>query len=253
MSTPASPRSPVRVGTWNVEFAKGPEKNRRRLEILTERDCDIWVLTETNDDLALPHPYGSVSTEDRHGPDNGGRWTTIWTRFEIAERIATTDPSRTACARVVTTTGLSIVVYGTVLPWHADGLHDDPPKTNWSEFDRVVDEQAGEWRSLRARYPDALLVVAGDLNHNLGGPHYYGTKNGRAQLRKALASADLDCLTETERIPTGQLDFPPIDHVCAAPPTGHTLRARAEGWPKTTPDGVVLTDHSGVVATITVD
>ncbi len=131
-----------------------------------------------------------------------------------------------------------------MLPWHADGLHDDPPKTNWSEFYRVVDEQAGEWRSLRERHPESLLVVAGDLNHSLGGPHYYGTKQGRAHLRDALVSADLDCLTETERIPIGQLDFPPIDHVCVAPPIGHTITATAEGSPSLTGASALSRGHA---------
>ncbi len=243
--------SSIRVGTWNVEYARGAEKNRRRLAVLSERNADIWVLTETHDELEPPPDYHSVSTERRYSAGNGGRWTTIWSRFPIVESIETLDPSRTVCVRVTTDGGPGIVVYGTVLPWHTDGAADEPPKKNWSEFHRVVEVQAAEWRCLRQSYPDDALIVAGDLNHNLGGKHYYGTKDGRVRLREALASADLTCLTETDRIPNGQLAYPPIDHVCAAAPAGRHLDSRAEGWEKIDADGVALTDHSGVAATIT--
>ncbi len=180
VTAPADPIARIRVGTWNVQFGRGVDKNRLRLDVLTERDADVWVLTETHDDLALPYPYQSIHTEQRYRTNNGGRWTSIWTRFPIIERIDTIDPSRTVCARLQADTGLEVVVYGTVLPWMHDRTSDaDDPRPAWSEFYRVTDQQAVEWKRLRGRYPSAALVVAGDLNHNLGGPHYYGTNKGR--------------------------------------------------------------------------
>lgn len=250
---PAStaPTARIRVGTWNVQFGRGDEKNRLRLDTLIARNADVWILTETHDHLALSHPYRPIHTNPRYRPDHGGRWTTIWTRFPIVEHIETIDPSRTVCARLRATSNLEVVVYGTVLPWMHDRTGDpDDPRPAWSEFYRVTDQQASEWKALRDRYPSAALVVAGDLNHNLGGPHYYGTDNGRTQLREALADAGLECLTETDNFPTGQLDYPPIDHVCAAAPHGQQLAASVEGWTKTTADGVTLSDHSGVLADI---
>ena len=240
-----------RVGTWNGQYGREVDKNRLWLKVLTERDADVWVLTETHDDLALSYPYQSIHTEQRYRTNNGGRWTSIWTRFPIIERINTIDPSRTVCARLQADTGLEVVAYGTVLPWMHDRTRDaDDPRPAWSEFYRVTDQQAVEWKRLRGRYPSAALVVAGDLNHNLGGPHYYGTNKGRNQLHEALAGAELDCLTQTDNFPPGQLGYPPIDHVCAAPPRNHQLSASVEGWEKTTRDGVTLSDHSGVLADI---
>ena len=43
----------VRIGTWNVEYARGVEKNGRRAELLRSRHAAVWVLTETHDDLDL--------------------------------------------------------------------------------------------------------------------------------------------------------------------------------------------------------
>ncbi len=45
------PSSEIRVGTWNVEDARGAEKNQRRLDLLVCQATDVWVLTETHDDL----------------------------------------------------------------------------------------------------------------------------------------------------------------------------------------------------------
>src|SRR5690348_16511955 len=68
---------------------------------------------------------------------------------------------------------------------------------------RVTPLQAEEWRSLREDHPDALLVVAGDLNQSLGATHYYGTKAGRQLLGDCLRQADLTCLTDGDHLPRG--------------------------------------------------
>jgi len=43
----------LRIGTWNTEYASGVDKNARRLALLNGRPADVWVLTETHDDLDL--------------------------------------------------------------------------------------------------------------------------------------------------------------------------------------------------------
>ena len=88
--------------------------------------------------------------------------------------------------------------------------------------------------------------MAGDLNTDLGGAHYYGTKRGRAALVEGLRAADLICVTSTDRVPDGWLAHPPIDHVCVS----GALSAGAsvvEAWNGTTSDGVHLSDHSALV------
>ena len=37
----------MRIGTWNVEYAAGAEKNSKRLEVLRANPADVWVLTES--------------------------------------------------------------------------------------------------------------------------------------------------------------------------------------------------------------
>ncbi|MDT4929987.1 MAG: hypothetical protein QOF92_2854 [Pseudonocardiales bacterium] len=243
-------RVSVRVGTWNVQYGKGEARNARRREVLRAYDADVWVLTETNDDLDLSDDYEPVHSTHRYLPQARGRWVTVWSRLPMLARHDTEDPSRTVAVTVMSDDG-PMCVFGSVLPWQHD-VGPDPadPAPGWAEFYRVTPLQGAEWRRLRALEPASILAVTGDLNQNLGGPHYYGTTRGRTILRDTLASAGLDCLTQTGNIPEGELDFPPIDHVCAAAPAGHRLESTVHGWRKADRDGMVLSDHSGVVAEI---
>ena len=75
----------VRIGTWNVEYAAGVERNVARLQRLLAADCDVLVLTETHDALALPAPYVAVSSDQRPTAAAGGRWVTIWSRLPVTD------------------------------------------------------------------------------------------------------------------------------------------------------------------------
>lgn len=239
----------LRIGTWNVEYAAGAERNARRRQRLLDARADIWVLTETHDDLDLGPPFEAVSTEQRPTGRGGGRWTSIWSRFPVVERLVVDDPVRTVAA-IVDAPGGPIVVYGTVLPWHSDpGPDESTPARAWAEQDRVLTLQIAEWRRLRERFPGLPLVVAGDLNMNLGGRHYYGTARGRLALREGLAELRLACVTEWEGIPAGSLRYPPIDHLIA-PAEWAPRTTVVAAWEGTGADGVKLSDHSGVVAEV---
>jgi endonuclease/exonuclease/phosphatase family metal-dependent hydrolase len=161
-------------------------------------------------------------------------------------RLPVRDEERTVAAVIETPVGL-LMVFGTVLPWHCDrGRHErDAVVPNWSEHYRVIVEQAEEWRALRSAYPDAALCVAGDLNVNLGGPHYFGTNRGRDLLREAMQQNGLACTTETDRIPVGMLAYPPIDHILISNHLADRTLVVA-GWEGRTRDGVRLSDHSGL-------
>lgn len=235
----------IRIGTWNVQYAAGAAKNVARLERLRGADADVWVLTETHDVLALPG-YTAVSTEQRPTGRTGGRWTTIWSRYPVIERVTVCDRVRTVGALLDSPIG-PLLVFGTVLPWGSDPGSGAVPARGWSEHHRVIPAQTEEWRHLRARFPGVPMVVAGDLNMNLGGRHYYGTVRGRALLREGMARAELVCATETERVPAGALVDPPIDHVLV--PVAWAAQTRVvSAWEGKTPER--LSDHSGVVVAV---
>lgn len=113
----------------------------------------------------------------------------------------------------------------------------------------TVSSCSKEWAALRRQYPEADLCVAGDLNMNLGGKHYYGTAQGRRLLREAIVACGLFCATETERVPAGALAQPPIDHVLLplawAP---HTEVVAA--WEGKAGSEQRLSDHSGLAVAV---
>jgi uncharacterized protein (UPF0371 family) len=64
----------LRVGTWNVEYARGVVKNRARLDLLNSYNADVWVLTETHDELDLSASHTAIHSEQRYStPGDAGR------------------------------------------------------------------------------------------------------------------------------------------------------------------------------------
>jgi len=156
--------STVRIGTWNVEYAY-PNRLDALRRVLTENAADIWVLTETHDDLVPPGCAHVAHSEPRpknwSGIRDGSRWVSIWSRFPIAGivRLPAADLERTVVARIELSPSETMFVYGTVMPWKGDR-----GKFDWSEHHRIVPEQCAEWRALRDQCPEATLCVAGDYN-----------------------------------------------------------------------------------------
>lgn len=240
----------MRIGTWNVERATGQAKNARRRAVLEAQACDLWVLTETHDELVPSEAHVAVPSAPHPAGRLGERWVTIWSRYPVLEPLAVADPRRTVAALIQAPTGPLIVV-GTVLPWATD-RGDAAPGTvvrGWSELHRVVPEQGAEWAALRRRYPEAALCVAGDLNMNIGGRHFYGTAQARTLLSEAMAGAGLFCATSADCIPEGALEHPLIDHVLLPIEWQPHMRFEA-AWEGKAGPGPRLSDHSGVAVSI---
>lgn len=242
----------VRIATWNLEkprlrsWKKLPALHQRLREVA----ADIWILTETNAraiDLRDTHPHAEFTppVEGYHSP--GECWAGIHSRWPL-HRLTTSTPDIAVAARVDTLTG-PIVVYATVLPYHADRVHLGAG--TWHEFLRAVPVQAEDWRRLRAEHPDAHLCVAGDLNQSFDGRRWhgrewYGTTSTRRLLREALTSAGLTCVTAHDLVAAGHLTTrSSIDHVCVDAALA-SLPMSVHAWEAGRGDGVRLSDHNGV-------
>jgi len=233
----------MRFGTWNVEYA-WPARLDALRGVLTANRADIWVLTETHDDLRPPQCEFVAHSEPRpknwSGIRPGSRWVSIWSRFPILDNVTfpTADKERTMAVLLDIGQSRKLIVYGTVMPWKGDrGIQD------WSEHHRVVSQQCAEWHELSRSYPDAALCVAGDYNTDMGTGSYYGTKQGIAMLRAGLTACKLFCATEMLRVPLGLLQNPPIDHI-AVPSAWESSTSVVSAWPS---QKGVLSDHSGLV------
>lgn len=245
-------RIAVRIGTWNVEYADRSATNRRRGQIMRDHPADIWVLTETHDDLHPGEGFEPVHSAQRPFYGNrvkeGSRWVSIWSRFPILERVIVTggDRERTVAALIAAPPG-PLIVYGTVLPWNGDmgRLGESPGASGWSEFYRVVPQQIEEWKAIRARLPEAALCVAGDFNTDMGTGGYYGTRKGIKMLLEGLAEVSAFCATGPDRQHNTSLEYPPIDHIALPLAWAGATRIAAawegrSGSPR-------LSDHSGMV------
>jgi hypothetical protein len=202
----------------------------------------------TNDRVALDG-YSAVRSSDRAGPAPGGRWVTIWSRLPLLGPMVVRDRNRAAATRIASPIG-ELIIYGTVLPWQTDVGEPpiDPKPKGWSEQYRTIPLQAADWIRMQRERAEAHLVVAGDLNMSLGGPRYYGTREGRSLLAQAMEAAELFCATSFERVPTGTLQHPAIDHILLPAPWAGATRI-ASAWEGAV-QNVRLSDHSGLVVEI---
>lgn len=238
----------MRIATWNVEYAR-PQRLDALRQVLADNPADIWVLTETHDELnppGCPHPaHSEPRPQESNNIRPGSRWVSIWSRYPKLEKVSLprTDRVRTVCALFDIGDGRTVLVYGTVLPWKGDA-----GKFDWTEHHRIIPEQCTEWQELRKRHRDSEFIVAGDFNTDMGTGGHYGTKQGIAALHAGLEACDLFCATTQNRLPPQLLTYPPIDHI-AVPLAYKDSTSVVAAWDA---DKQTLSDHSGIVVEIPV-
>lgn len=239
----------MKIATWNLERAL-PESGRaeRQRQWLSRIDADIWILTETHLGITPGNNYYSVASRmpDRPGED-GERWVQIWVKTGELTPLDTSDEARTAAALLTLPNGQQWVLYGTVLPWLGSSWQEHPASQGQA-FAAALAAQRGDWQQLRAIYPQAILVIAGDFNQDLNALHYYGSRRNKQALRQALDSMGLVCLTAGENDPVHQLidgQHSNIDHICLSQDLPGPFRG-SFAWPPRLDDLRGLSDHFGV-------
>jgi len=109
----------MKLATWNVQRLTRTTSVRmsRVRPYLDAINADIWVLTETGEDVSPGPGYQGVATTEfdrsSHYPDEV--WTKIWSRWPIERLAPVSDPARCVAARVVPPHRAPFIVYGTVL------------------------------------------------------------------------------------------------------------------------------------------
>jgi endonuclease/exonuclease/phosphatase family metal-dependent hydrolase len=233
----------MKIATWNVGYGVSPWKNTRILEQMVSIDADIWVLTETHDDLRPPTSgsWHQVSTDQRpqdaEDVKDGSRWATIWSRLPVIEHVRPDyDPVR-ATAGVIDTPLGRLLIFGTVFPWYHDA-----GRTVAQEIAR----QSVDWRNLRSSRGNVSICVAGDLNVNLDGPHYYGSNESKEAVRKTFDDQGLVALTDFSHTgPAQHQKYGLIDHI-AISALFADLAVATEVWQRDNARGDLMSDHCGV-------
>lgn len=239
----------MRLATWNLERPDTPAHRRALREQVDEIAADVWVFTETRDEFTQGFPFSCLSSAGRDrvvGLDApADRWIGISSRHRL-EPLPTSDPERTAAARVFRDEGPPFLVYGLVLPWGGDKWHGHP-SVGGIAFREALKVQLADWRQLRREYPDDELFVLGDFNQDLAPSHYYGSGSNRAALIAALDECGLVALTAGDGDPIWRDSAPwaCIDHVCSLRDS-NWLPQPAIRWPDAPKPAEELSDHFGV-------
>ena len=247
----------IRVATWNLErcssraWCKAPAQ-QRRLEAV---DADIWVLTETFTSRS-PGPGFTGVFSPPHAerrPNLDERWTAVWSRWPI-EQLDTPAPHRrgTIAARIATPAG-PVIVYGTVIAYQHEPMHDDGrPARGWEVHMAEVTRQSAEWQLLRQQHPETPLVVAGDFNQARSGrPRSYGTTATRAAMTDALSRTGLRCLTEVDLVESGAITHRShVEHICVS---DELTASPVLAWDRFDADGVSVSDHPTLAVDLTVN
>lgn len=241
----------LRISTWNLERPKAAsyKKNSIRIEKLREINADIFVLTETHAAITL-NTYSSLASisDTKHG--EGESYSSILSRWPILQQIPTHDPVYTVCAEIDTPDS-PIIVYGTIITYANDGVSSGTAK-RWEKHRLSIERHAADWLRIRKQFPDHLFCVAGDFNQSRDGSGWYEDKQSIKMLTAALSDAGIVCVTECDMRATGLLKTrASIDHICFS--TSPSVRVtRLGAWEGTTPDGLRMSDHNGVVVDIEV-
>lgn len=249
----------LRIATWNLERPKSKERSWKKApgqrSLMEGLNADVWVVTEGRRDyLPLDGFHGVHSPPEGAPRDDLECLSAVWAPDDAGVRQLDmpVPVSRGSVAATLATPALgTIIVYASVIAYAAERRHIDgrAASKNWEVHLSEIERQSNEWVDLRNAHPNVPLVVAGDFNMNLAGPHWYGTTAGRDLLRQGLAKAGLRCITDVDVTATGQLPGKQlVDHICISEDLEMVgqIETRAPD-----PDGVRLSDHPAVAATLT--
>jgi hypothetical protein len=195
----------MRIGTWNLAGRWSPQHER----FLLEKDCDVWLLTEVSERVALPGFSAHLGT-DRMAPRR--RWAGV---FATGRLDPLPDPH--PASAMATSDGLTLC--SSILPWRGCG-----GRAPWLAG-RHVDKTEHALDALLARLPTGGLVWGGDWNHALSGREYAGSQGGRTALLRAVETLALE--VPTADLPHQLEGLLSIDHI-AVP--AHVDVKTADHW-----------------------
>ena len=153
----------MRILTWNTERVS---KDIRKIQdTINQFDADIIVLTETSSILNTETDYNIVTSLtlpeyfDGIKYKKGENRTSIWTKYNITEEVATSDSYTNISAVLETDFGL-LTVYGTIV-----GVFGGISKRFETDLSETIDD-------LDKLDSENAICIAGDLNTSFSGYAY---------------------------------------------------------------------------------
>lgn len=159
MSTPT-----LSIATWNLERSGAHHRCRMpgQVDRMREHASDIWILTETHDDIAPPDcPYSVRSEANPQWQAPGERLVSIWSRFPMSP-VRTTDQACTAAASLRPPDfDRPLLVCGSVVSCECVS---ELRQRGSAASVAAVGTRISEWKSLAARHPGHDLCFVLDFN-----------------------------------------------------------------------------------------
>ncbi|MEF9984028.1 MAG: hypothetical protein RR710_05750 [Oscillospiraceae bacterium] len=178
----------IKIATWNVERLCHKNKLPLIMEICIRKNADIFVLTETDEQLRLdyrscfktPVPISSSinyrSSESR---------VSIFTNYEVIKQYHTFDKYTAICIEVATEFG-NLLVYGVIM-----GIFGNRQINYKIDLPCIIADIA------RLTANGKSLCVCGDYNCSFSDNYYY-TKDARLTLEKSFEKNYLELLTRQQ-------------------------------------------------------
>jgi hypothetical protein len=209
----------VRIGTWNLDA----KWSCGHAAILSEADCDVWLLTEVSRavDLAGYTTHRCLARMSR-----GQHYAGVTARLPLGPQ---PDPHpATAAARIG-----ELTFYSSVLPWPDP---DDPAV--WGHGNQAQRTQYAT-SVLQSALVSGCSVWGGDFNHALAGPtRWAGSTDGRSAITELTVSLGID--VPTAHLPHRKPGIRSIDHI-GVPAAWTIIESRRVEVPNS------LSDHDAYV------
>lgn len=214
------------LATWNIERLKH-KKKLAQLEVELNRiDADILILTEADQQLALPQYEWALKTTDLETPYYSAteKRSIIYSKYKLLTTESSYDAQTAVCPVFETPYG-PLAVYGTII-----GIHGNRRPS----FMADLQQQVADIDRISSKMP---ICIAGDLNLSFSDNYYY-TKQGRDVLNVCFERNGL--LNLTASLPET------IDHIVLSKSVVGEATIKLSEWnlDKT------LSDHKGVCAEI---
>jgi endonuclease/exonuclease/phosphatase family metal-dependent hydrolase len=184
----------MKLATWNLERGGRTQGAREgQEELLAALGADVVVLTEPPSSNKTATGVVTSPPDRKDGTAGPEAWVAI-----VGSSVEPVDfdvpYKRTAVAARVSVGGLTVIVYGTVLPWlavtsHAPELVEEG-EDSFAVFKRVLAEQAKDIEDLRTKY-GSPVIWAGDFNQTVSGPNWGGSNERRDLLLDTLKHLDM--------------------------------------------------------------
>lgn len=187
-----------RAATWNLDGYGSDATARlpKQLEVLKALQADVLVLTEIRDTTQLTGM--TFWWSDPGAPPYGPRDHAVGIASHWRGRpLKVTDTRLSVCVALDAPAPLTcVIVYGTVIPYHLDGVRQKTAAA-WQRHREAVNDVVADMDRLRSdpAHRDAGIVLAGDFNTNLDGSGWYGEPEARSLLVDGLTRAGLQCHT----------------------------------------------------------